>query len=78
MPVTAKEPGDRESRLEDLRRDYFNTSKLGPDPIPHPVSQEFFEYYTESALDILFHAYGSDMRLKLNGLRTRAWTAATN
>ena len=44
--------------FEDLRRDYFNTSKLGPDPIPHPVSQEFFEYYTESALDILFHAYG--------------------
>ena len=43
--------------FEGLQDSHFRTAKQAPNPIPHPASQEFFEYYTESAYSVLLNAY---------------------
>ena len=43
--------------FEDIQQSYFGTERSSPSPIPHPASQEFFEYYTEPVYEFLRAIY---------------------
>ena len=61
--------------FEGLRWQHFNTAKLAPNPIPHPTSREFFEYYTESVYDILLAAYTFRRALEVDWAQNRSLDA---